>query len=255
MADEIDVGPAQAVARRALCLAALCYRARVETAMVQRNARYEGSDADFSRRFQPVANKVKDWLKSEQLWDASPAAERRLLGARLGHMGPQEVINATWRAEALVVLLWALRLAESIPPYDTKTDLDAAFDSIGLLEETGTFVVNARLRGSCELCRARDTAELWHWRARTYQIQGEPDRHSSRFGKSKEEIVRVVATKAQDDDIFVAIDGDFPAFGEAYRKATVEEWRLLQSIAVERHHGLNWLCNMDEDWDSVTRDT
>lgn len=55
--------------------------------------------------------------------------------------------------------------------------------------------------------------------------------------------------------MFVAIDGDFPAFDKAYREATAEESEVLRSIALERHYTLNWLCGMGEDWDEVPTDT
>jgi hypothetical protein len=255
MSNENDVVPAQAAARRALCLAALCYRARVETAMVQKNARYEGSDADFSRRFQPVANKVNDWLRAEQLWDALSNSEQAILNTRVGDVAQQKLVDATWRAEALAALLWALAVVHRLPAYDKSFDFEAALKAMSFWKDTGKFVNNARLRSSAELLKARDAAELWHWRARTYQIQREPGRDRSPAGNTYVETVSEVAARGQAEGLFVAIDADIPVFGKAYVDATEEEWRQLRSIASERHYGLNWLCGTGDDWDRVMTDT
>jgi len=102
---------------------------------------------------------------------------------------------------------------------------------------------------------ARETAEIWHWRAMTYQIEHAPDRPQLISGKADGEFVRAAAIKAQGGSRFLAIDGDFPVFGKPYREATEQEFRLLLSIARERHHALNWLTDLDEDWDEVLTDT
>lgn len=52
------------------------------------------------------------------------------------------------------------------------------------------------------------------------------------------------AERAESDGLFIAIDGDFPAFGRAYSSISPEEWSIANSIAMERHKALNWQCGL-----------
>jgi hypothetical protein len=49
--------------------------------------------------------------------------------------------------------------------------------------------------------------------------------------------------------------GDYRAFGKVYRHLTPEQHDEARSIAVERHHALNWLCGEGRTWDDVPLDT
>src|SRR5947208_2743536 len=71
------------------------------------------------------------------------------------------VVDAVWRGEALGTLLWALQLAE-LPPYDRPFEPD----DVAAAELEG-----AALREQDEIELERETARLWHWRARTTELQ------------------------------------------------------------------------------------
>src|SRR5437870_6456358 len=82
--------------------------------------------------------------------------------------------DALWQAEGLGMLLWAFKRVE-LPPYDRAFDLDRLL---------ATTLDGASLRPAAELEQARETARLWHWRARTATVQAEdavelPDRWQS----------------------------------------------------------------------------
>src|SRR5512133_3292618 len=72
-----------------------------------------------------------------------------------------EVIDAVWQGEALGTLLWALQLVE-LPPYDKPFDSE---------EVAGAPVQNASIRDEEEIDLERQSARLWHWRARTSALQ------------------------------------------------------------------------------------
>jgi hypothetical protein len=125
---------------------------------------------------------------------------------------------------------------------------------VSLVPVDASSFVTASLRPSSELERAREIAELWHWRSRTRRLQEEGRRPEAEL----DAIVRQVAPRAADDGMIgPAISGDFPAFGKAYRDLTVEEWSSAQSIAMERHFAFNWLCGLapDNEWDETPTDT
>ncbi len=93
----------------------------------------------------------------------------------------------------------------------------------------------------------------WLWRARTTQLQREHSEPPK--GMTYESIIAETAKKAQEDGLFTAIDGDFPALHRAYAKLSEREWETMRSIATERLYALNWLCRDAEDWDEVSTDT
>ena len=71
------------------------------------------------------------------------------------------VVDAVWRGEALGTLLWSLHLLE-LPPYDRPFDTDEVVQANAAAGE---------LRDPDELELERDSARLWHWRARTTDLQ------------------------------------------------------------------------------------
>src|SRR5215831_1599573 len=104
-------------------------------------------------------------------------ALRDELRAALGRLPDEgaraEVVDAVWRGEALGTLLWALQLAE-LPPYDQPFETAAVLD---------TELEGAELRDADEVGLERESARLWHWRARTTELQAAgklelPDRYA-----------------------------------------------------------------------------
>ncbi len=173
----------------------------------------------------------------------------------------RELINGTWRAEALGVILWTLSFVDRVLPYDESTS--PQFIGHFWKLDDKEFVKTACLRPKEEIDAARDTAELWHWRSRTRQIieDGTPfpdDPHFREAGFfSFDDIVRKTVSVHERTGTFVAIDEDYPAFNKAYRDLSNEEWATVRSITMERHFALNWVCGYapDHRWDETPTDT
>src|SRR5690348_14025352 len=87
------------------------------------------------------------------------AGLREELRAALGRLPSDDpaVVDAVWGGEALGTLLWTLQLAE-LPAYDRPFDSEtvAAIDP-----------AEGTLRDAGEIRLERESARLWHWRART----------------------------------------------------------------------------------------
>jgi hypothetical protein len=49
--------------------------------------------------------------------------------------------------------------------------------------------------------------------------------------------------------------GDFRAYGKVYRHLSREQHAEAHSVALERHHALNWLVGEGTSWDDVPLDT
>jgi hypothetical protein len=156
------------------------------------------------------------------------------------------VVDAVWRGEALGTLLWALQLLE-LPAYDQPFDAE---------EVAAVELDDADLRGGEELELERDSARLWHWRARTTGLQAAgalelPERYAT-----FDQLIAATAMRGYEQGVLPApMRGDFRAYGKVYRHLSPEQHAEAHSIAVERHHALNWLCGAGETWDDVPLDT
>lgn len=220
-----------------------------------------GWSAAEQARFRKSAQKDRDDFlrKLGPLQRALSATEKAFLDTTAATMSLRQQVNASWRAEALAVLAWALGALEALPRYDQGTDLDDLTDFPPLDREA--FVATAVLRPAEEIEQARDLAELWHWRSRTRQLiqdgpplEPHPDRPEVR---SYDDIVRMTARKAARHGDLEAIDEDFGVLGKAYRELSDEEWSGVRSITMERHYTLNWLCGYapGNDWDETPTST
>ncbi|MDX2197412.1 MAG: DUF4272 domain-containing protein [Phycisphaerae bacterium] len=234
------------VARRCLCLAAFIMRGQIEAAIA------DNRDVAEARQF---AKRLAGFIDEVDMSEWFSPRESQLMTSALGEWKRQQQINATWRCEALTCLLWSLSKLE-IPPYDKLAELDALAETVPLLrpiDEVREFLAWATLRESWEISDARDLAESWHWRARTHALSighyGDPP-----DPKFDEYAQKAAARMAEDHDMNL-IDGDYPAFGVAYREVDDDQFSTLMSIAQERHYALNWLCWGAISWDDVETNT
>jgi hypothetical protein len=157
-----------------------------------------------------------------------------------------EIVDAIWRGEALGALLWSLSLAE-LPAYDTPFDYDL------LVAER---IDHPHLRPAAEIEQARDAARLWHWRARTTLLQAEGAVALPERWQSFDQLIAATAMHGFESGLLPAPHrGDFRAFDAAYRHLTPSQHTVMHSIALERHHALNWLCGLGSTWDDVPTDT
>lgn len=234
--------------KRALCLAALVMRGEFEQ-MLQRHPKPVSKEPHTR-----LITSLNQWLINERLITFQSKEERRLFKKPAGTWSQQELINASWRIEALGVLAWALSIIDKLPEWDTQFDQASIIKAFGLMSPTTPFLRRVKLRPAQELVRMRGIAELWHWRCRTTQIIREGVQAPK--GYTFDGIVQAAATRAhQNGDIPEPIANDFPALGKAFKNLNEEEYSLLTSISTERHFALNWLCGYSNDWDKTPTDT
>jgi hypothetical protein len=167
----------------------------------------------------------------------------------------QALLDASWRAEALGVITWALKLSGQILPYDEQSSDQSALSTLKILFPTAPFLSTAKLRPDAQILAARETAEAWLWRARTTRCQKQPGRYPPPTGWTYEKIIHLAADHWEKQGLFKAIEGDFPAHGKAYSQLTEAECPSMNSIATERLYGLNWLCGHAHNWDLVPTGT
>jgi len=201
-----------------------------------------------------LADDLNRWLSDVGIEPYLSDRERALMKKGIGTWNERELINASWRLESLNALLWALGLVDEMQPVDTSAEEKAALKAAGLLKPIADFRERAALRGGDEINKMRDVAELWHWRSRTRTLMVE-----KRLEFSDEDmngIIKMSAEQAHRDGVVPEpIDGDFPAFGKAYRDLDDDQFAHVTSVSMERQYALNWVCGYSDDWDDVPTDT
>ena len=217
----------------------------------------EGEKAKLASGCEEMFRKQREKLRSAGLWEDMEQSEQEFVNAGIFETTMRQRINASWMAESIVCLLWALGYKQQIPAYDQQYDLQSDKTSgADLLREAAQ---RAALRPHTEIERQRDRAELWHWRCRTHKLLATgqipetlPD------GAPMAEIIRMTAEKAAEEGVFAKpIGGDFPVFGKAFREVSEDELAQLTSIAMERHKALNWLSGYapGNRWSETPTDT
>ena len=155
------------------------------------------------------------------------------------------IVEAVWQAEGLGTLLWALGRIE-LPPYDVIFDYDRLL---------ATTLSGATLRDPDEIEQARRIARIWHWRARTSELQAAGTSALPERWQSFEQLIAATAVRGHEQGLLPRpLRGDFPAFGKVYRELSPEERTEAESIAWERHRALNWLCSRGS-WTDTPTDT
>lgn len=183
----------------------------------------------------------------ERAGELARGVRTALVRLRNGGDDPR-VVEAIWQAEGLGALLWALGLVE-LPPFDRP------FDPEWLV---ATPLEPGSLRARAEIEHARETARLWHWRARTRALRDAdaPELELPERWASFEQLVAVAAMRGYERGLLPPpLRGDFPAFGTGYRELSAAQHAEVLSIAYERHRALNWLCGAGGSWAETPTDT
>jgi hypothetical protein len=166
--------------------------------------------------------------------------------ARLEWDDDGSLVEAVWTGEGLGMLLWALELVQ-LPPYDRPFRTE---------QLVATALDEAVLRPGEEIERARETARLWHWRARTAMLQADGEVELPPEWQSFDQLVGATAMRGFERGLLPRpLRGDFPAFGAVYRELSEEQQEEAHQIAWQRHRALNWLCGLGKSWDAVPTDT
>lgn len=222
----------------------------------------ESERARFTCQCEAMRNHFWQGLREVGLWDSLSPSEKTFAQSTIVTMTEQQQIDASWRVEAVHVMLWALGMIPELTDFDTEANPET-LECIPSGDPTA-FIESARLRSREDIDRAREIAEFWHWRSRTRELieQGRafPDDPQLKAAGicSFDDVVRMAAVNgAQAGLIPSCIEDDFPARRKAYRNLTDAEWKEVASITTERHFALNWLCGYapNNNWDETPTDT
>jgi hypothetical protein len=233
--DPVAILPsAERVAARALVLSAIVCRAAIEGDAGNTTA--EAFRAD-----------VLSWIRDLGLVEEVESNEVALLECKLGGLSDRDRIDASWRAEGLAVLAWALRRCE-LPVYDKRADPYPIALALGFREiRRDSILENPGLRLTGEVSNLADVLFTLQWRMRQFSVDRKPMNFgefakTARFGPLSLMGLRLVS-----DDLEIR--------GVPVCDASEEDWREVLSIARERQQAANWLLGQESVYSQVTCDT
>jgi Domain of unknown function (DUF4272) len=209
-------GPSR-VARRALILAALTCRGSLDT---------EGSDASAMNA------RLRQWFERLALGDEADESERALMAAPLGSLEPAGAVRATWNAEGLAVVAWALRRF-ALPPHDTKVDPFEVTDAVGLLSDDVWLLDQPELRSAEQLTALRDVLYGLHSRLTDFRRHRTTKDARTWFEPAWFEALQLVSP--------FAVDGDIALDGRTLAEASERHLEECLWITAERHRASIWL--------------
>ncbi len=210
----------QRVARRALVLSAIVCRA---------NSDYDPANPDAI----DLWNRLKAWIESLDVVSEIELAEKEMLYALLGCLDNNKRMRATWHAEGLSILAWALGRFP-FPPHAQKVDPYELTDNLMFLdEEAGAVIRDAELRPRAELDACRELLYAIHRRLREFQRKREARSIAHWIEPTWLETLKIESPLGSTGDLRVG-DVEIAAASEAEVKQY--EWAVY-----ERHRAAIWL--------------
>jgi hypothetical protein len=234
---------AERVARRAMVLSLMAYRASLE--QFAGEARYEA-----------LRRRLAEWVKHLDLTGELEKDESGFLRVPLGQADEQMRQDASWRVEGLAVLAWALKRLE-LPLYDDQVNARDAMISIGFSEQlldtmdtaaTLTCLRKARLRPAAEIDAYATHATLVNWRLRQFNLDGKRMKFGA-YLRSHQSFKESWLGGLH----FVA--GDLALGSNSLGKAPAEHVAAFTSTAQERQEAAYWLQGEDPIYSHVAAPT
>jgi hypothetical protein len=116
---------------------------------------------------------IVEWLREQSLWGAVSPNEAAFLQSDTPIQ--KQFVNATWRAEALHALLWALDQMPVLCPPTECCDLNAVREAMpDLYADTSEFISSARLRDESTIKDVLGAIYHTHWQVRDAQLNQRP---------------------------------------------------------------------------------
>jgi hypothetical protein len=155
--------------RRALLLANVFLKA-LATPPNEILARFKTAEerTKLAAECQQLFDQQIEKMRPAGLWDLLKDREREFMQTGIFETTMQHRIDASWLAESIMCLHWALGLRDQIPPYDQEVDPKS--NQLPQGWKARELVGSATLRPQAEIGEQREPAELCHWRCRTHML-------------------------------------------------------------------------------------
>ncbi|HET7624818.1 MAG TPA: DUF4272 domain-containing protein, partial [Verrucomicrobiae bacterium] len=190
----------------------------------------DSEQKEFYSQLQQKLDELRNSFRKLELWEFLSDDEEKFFSTNPLDLTDRQIVNASWRTESIVVLMWALGLISELPFFDVQASLD-------LLKQIPTeylsaFFADAKLIDQKIIEQKRSVAELWHWRSRNRELVEKGSKPEILGERSLDDVVRTTAVLAyKQGDLAEILDEDFTASGKAYRNLTDDEWSSVRSIS------------------------
>jgi Domain of unknown function (DUF4272) len=232
--DSLEPPSAQRVARRALVLASCACRSSLEQSAADPGA-------------VEMHKQLQSWAADVGLRDECEPPEWKAITAPLGTLSAREDIRLSWRSEGLVVLAWALQLAD-LPSYDEQVDAPECGNCVGILDpDAEQLTANARLRDFAELQWLATATLSIHWRLRHHELDKSPYDFRNHLDAAPSKSARLMAVRIA--------RGDLEIRGCPFTETSADILAECRSIAMERQQAANWLVGHATLYSEITCDT
>ena len=117
---------------------------------------------------------VLDWLAENDLRAELAPSEANFVDTP--NPSRQQIVDAGWLSERLIVLLWALGAVEHLPPADEQCDTAVFREILPPFAEldVNAFIARSKLRPDAELIAMADEMLNLHWEARDARSKARP---------------------------------------------------------------------------------
>jgi len=119
-------------------------------------------------------SEITAWISEHSLWEKLAPSEVGFVDTP--NPTRQQMINASWLSERLIMIAWALGTLDQLPAPDEQCDISIFQDILPPFAAVSVqeFIASARLRSSAELVAMADEVMRLHWEARDARIKGRP---------------------------------------------------------------------------------
>ncbi|HEY4646039.1 MAG TPA: DUF4272 domain-containing protein [Steroidobacteraceae bacterium] len=149
------------VARRAIVFAALAMRSELEG---------EGASTENVQ----CQKDMVTWLAETGANAEVEPLEQQFLEADIGTLTPKQTVDRSWEAEAMVVLAWALGLAD-LPPFDRVCQPATVAQALGFWQPNWEALLATVVRRSeDEVAALANHLFTVHWRLREFYLHRQP---------------------------------------------------------------------------------
>lgn len=117
---------------------------------------------------------VMPWLRAENIWDELSPRELAFVSAQ--EAPEKERIDASWKSEALIVLLWALGKIDNLPAPNAQCDTSLFQNLLPPYADVSVaeFISSAARRPDSVLLNMADELMNFHWEARDAKLNARP---------------------------------------------------------------------------------
>lgn len=221
-------------AHEVLCRALVLFSVAARAAMEADAARPDA--ADWQAR-------MLAWLERTGLDRSLEPGEARLLQSPPGSLGDADTRDASWRAEGVYVLAWALG---AHPPlaHDRLADPNDLAGPLRFLDDAALDAPEApSLRAEHEVDGFLARQLAVHWRLREYSLRPGPMDFAA--------VVASGGWARLDIDAAALLDRDLAIDGDTIDRAEPDAILRCTSIASERHRAASWLAGADPVYSRV----